>query len=267
MNWTRSEEPILTLNGTSGNVPWANGNAWAPTIIQRYGKYYFYFSGNNTELNTKTIGAAVADSPDGPFTAQDEPMIFNNETISTGQAIDSDAFQDPLDGKYYLFWGNGKALYGELGDDMVSIKWDTVALISGLTNFTEGQFIVERNGTYHLTYSVGNTGLATYHVGYASSSSVHGPWTYQGVILQQDPSQGILATGHNSIINVPGTDDWYIAYHRFGIPGGDGTHRETTIDRLYFNPNTGLIENVIPTLTSVAPETVPEFAWDWEDVV
>lgn len=54
------------------------------------------------------------------------------------------------------------------------------------------------------------------------------------MILQKDPSQGILGTGHSSIVNVPGTDDWYIAYHRFGMPGGDGTHRETTIDRLTF---------------------------------
>ena len=67
------------------------------------------------------------------------------------------------------------------------------------------------------------------------AASVNGPWTYRGVILSKDASQGILGTGHSSIIQVPGTDDWYIAYHRLGIPGGDGTHRETTIDRLYFN--------------------------------
>ena len=52
------------------------------------------------------------------------------------------------------------------------------------------------------------------------------------MILEKDASQGILGTGHSSIVQVPGTDEWYIAYHRFAIPGGDGTHRETTIDRL-----------------------------------
>jgi hypothetical protein len=51
---------------------------------------------------------------------------------------------------------------------------------------------------------------------------------------------------------VPGTDEWYIAYHRFGMPGGDGTHRETTIDRLTFGAD-GRIAKVIPTLTSVKP--------------
>ena len=52
--------------------------------------------------------------------------------------------------------------------------------------------------------------------------------------------------------SVPGTDDWYIAYHRFAIPGGDGTHREVTIDRLRFNPD-GTIAKVVPTLESVKP--------------
>ena len=35
VDWTRSAEPILTLDGANGNVPWATGNAWAPTIIER----------------------------------------------------------------------------------------------------------------------------------------------------------------------------------------------------------------------------------------
>ena len=51
-------------------------------------------------------------------------------------------------------------------------------------------------------------------------------------------------------MQVPGTDEWYIAYHRFAIPGGDGTHRETTIDRLTFGAD-GLIQKVVPTLESV----------------
>lgn len=63
VSWTRSINPILTLNGTSGNVPWATGNAWAPTITEKEGKYYFYFSGQNPVYGRKTIGVAVSSSP------------------------------------------------------------------------------------------------------------------------------------------------------------------------------------------------------------
>ncbi|KAF2995402.1 hypothetical protein E8E13_004745 [Curvularia kusanoi] len=256
VSWTRAEEPFLTLDGANGNVPWAVGNGWAPTIIERNGKYYFYFSGQNAEYDTKTIGVAVADSPSGPFTAQPQAFILNNEALKSGQAIDPAAFHDPTTGKYYLFWGNGAALYAEFEDDMLTLKEDTLRSISGLTDFREGIFLNYREGIFHLTYSIDDTRSENYRVGYATSESVDGPWTYRGVVLQKDESKGILATGHNSIIQVPGTDDWYIAYHRFAIPNGNGTMRETTIDRVYFDDE-GLIKPVVPTLESVAPETVP----------
>jgi beta-xylosidase len=256
VKWTRSASPFLTLNGTSGNVPWATGNAWAPTIISRNSKYYFYFSGQNPTYNRKTIGVAVANSPEGPFTAQPKAFILNDEALKTGQAIDSAAFLDPTTGKYYLFWGNGEPpLYAELADDMLSLKPNSTRAITGLTDFREGIFMNYRKGIFHLTYSIDDTGSENYRVGYATSNSVDGPWTYRGILLQKDTSKGILGTGHSSIVNVPCTDDWYIAYHRFAIPNGGGTNRETTIDRVYFGTD-GLMKPVVPTLTSVAPERI-----------
>ncbi|MFH8249091.1 family 43 glycosylhydrolase [Microbacterium sp. B2969] len=255
VDWTRSEQPFLTLDGANGNVPWATGNAWAPTIIERDGKYYFYFSGQNPTYNRKTIGVAVADSPEGPFIAQPTAMILNNEAVTSGQAIDPAAFHDPVTGKWYLAWGNGSPVIAELNDDMASIKAGTYQRITGLTDFREGIFLNYRQGLYHLTYSIDDTGSENYRIGYATATSINGPWTYRGVILQKDLSLGIKATGHSSIINVPGTDDWYIAYHRFGMPGGDGTHRETTIDKVEFGAD-GLMKTVKPTLESVAPQTI-----------
>lgn len=256
VDWTRSDKPFLTLDGAKGNVPWATGNAWAPTIIEKGGKYYFYFSGHEPNANRKMIGVAVANSPEGPFTAEAQPMITNGESVNSGQAIDPAAFRDPQTGKHYLFWGNGKPVYGELSDDMKSIKAGTIKPITGLPDFREGLFMNFRDGTYHLTYSIDDTGSPDYRVGYATSTSIDGPWTYRGILLQKDPSQGILGPAHSSIINVPGTDEWYIAYHRFAIPGGGGTNRETTIDRIQIGSD-GLFQTVKPTLTSVAPREVP----------
>jgi beta-xylosidase len=139
---------------------------------------------------------------------------------------------------------------------MLSLKNGTTRVITGLPEFREGIFMNYRKGLFHLTYSIDDTGSENYRVGYATSTSVHGPWTYHGIILQKNPSLGILATGHSSIINVPNTDDWYMAYHRFAIPNGNGTNRETTIDRVYFDDQ-GLIKPVVPTLESVPPETIP----------
>lgn len=255
VDWVRSEQPFLTLDGANGNVPWATGNAWAPTIIEREGKYYFYFSGHNASLDRKTIGVAVADSPYGPFVAKPTAMILNNETVTSGQAIDPAAFHDPVTGKWYLGWGNGSPVLAELTDDMVSIKPGSYQRIAGLTDFREGVFFNHRNGLYHLTYAIDDTGSENYRVGYATATSMNGPWTYRGVILEKDLGLGIKGPGHSSIINVPGTDDWYIAYHRFAIPDGNGNNRETTIDRLEFGAD-GLMKPVVPTLESVPAQTV-----------
>jgi hypothetical protein len=114
-------------------------------------------------------------------------------------------------------------------------------------------FMHKRNGIYYLSWSIDDTRSENYRVGYATVSSPLGAGLVnRGEILTKDASLGILGTGHHSIIQVPGRDEWYIAYHRFGIPGGDGTHREVTIDKLEYNAD-GTIKKVVPTLTGIDP--------------
>ncbi|GAA5180346.1 hypothetical protein GCM10023322_12440 [Rugosimonospora acidiphila] len=243
VHWT-DDGTILRL-GT--DVTWATANAWAPTLAQRNGKFYFYFVASNN------IGVAVGDSPTGPFTdALGRPLIAAGQFA--GSAIDPDVFTD-TDGSSYLYWGNGTGHVVRLNDDMIS--FDTSAIHDYKpTGYGEGSFAFKRGGTYYLMWSQNDTRSVDYQVDYATSTSPLGPWTYRGVILRKDVTQGILGTGHDSVVNVPGTDDWYVAYHRFAIPDGDGYHRETTIDRLEFNAD-GTIKPVVPTLDSIAPEPVP----------
>lgn len=253
--WTRSTEPILTLNGSAGNVPWATGNAWAPTIIEKEGTYYFYFSGQNPTYDEKSIGVATAPSPEGPFTAQPDAMITNQGSVTTNQVIDPAAFRDPISGKHYLYWGNGVPLAAELTDNMTALRPDTTVVLTGLTNFNEGSFVVYRAPYYHFTYSIGDTRSVDYRVGYATATQPMGPWTYRGVVLQKVDEEGLLATGHDSVVRVPGTDDWVMAYHRFAIPGGNGTKREVRIDRVEFDEE-GLMVPVVPTLGGPGAERI-----------
>ncbi|MCP2243958.1 Beta-xylosidase [Lentzea aerocolonigenes] len=239
VNWTKHEK-ILDLGP---GVSWADSRAWAPTIAQKNGKYYFYFCAD------AKIGVAVSDSPTGPFTdVLGKPLIASNP--NGGQAIDPAVFTDD-NGQSYLYWGNGEAYVVPLNADMTSFDATKIKHVTGLDGFREGLFMTKRGGTYHLTWSIDDTGSENYRVGYAT---VTGPMldglVNRGVILEKDPSLGILGTGHHSIVQAPGTDDWYIAYHRFAIPGGDGTHREVTIDRLRFNSD-GTMAKVVPTLQSI----------------
>jgi hypothetical protein len=96
-------------------------------------------------------------------------------------------------------------------------------------------------------WSENDTRDENYQVAYATGSSPFGPWTKRGVVLQKRLELGIKGTGHHSVVQLPGTDTWHIAYHRFAVPGGNGTNREVTVDRMTFNAD-GTIAPIVPTL-------------------
>ncbi|MFH9887244.1 family 43 glycosylhydrolase [Streptomyces luteogriseus] len=228
------------------DVGWADSRAWAPAMTEKDGKYYFYFCAD------ANIGVAVSDSPTGPFKdALGKPLLKAGDF--RGQMIDPAVFTDD-DGMRYLYWGNGRAYVVPLGEDMTSLDTSKVADITP-SGYSEGTFVINREGTYYFMWSENDTRDENYRVAYATGPSPTGPWTKRGVILEKDLSQGIKGPGHHSVVHVPNTDDWYIAYHRFAIPGGDGTHRETTLDKLEFDAD-GLIEKVVPTLSGIDPVTV-----------
>lgn len=252
---------MLNLKGSQ--VPWAVGNAWAPAIIERkypdgtY-KYFFYFSGHSPEANRKQIGVAVADDPAGPFYDLGHPIVTDSP-VGRGQQIDVDVFHDPVSGKYYLYWGNGYMAGAELNDDMTSIKPGTVTVMTPQGGtlqthaFREGAYVFFRNGTYYFMWSVDDTGSPNYHVAYGTSDSPLGPIKVADdpIVLIQDPEKQIYGPAHNSVINLPGTDEWRIVYHRINKDyiersKGPGFHRQVCIDRLEFNPD-GTIRRVTPT--------------------
>ena len=251
------------------SVPWATGSAWAPTIEERNGKYYYYFCAKKAG-GESAIGVAVADDPAGPFKAADEPLmtkaISAGGGASIGQAIDPSIFTDD-DGTVYMTYGNGGAAIVELNEDMMSIKKDTIRKINGMTDFRESVVINKRNGIYHFTWSCDDTGSENYRVNYGTTTSLDGDSinvSYKGNVLYKVPGEDILGTGHHSIVNVPGTDDWYIAYHRFVTPLGQytsglGYHRETCIDKVTFDKETGLMNKITPTMKGISEAvTIPK---------
>lgn len=256
-HWT-DEGTMLDLK--SGQVPWANGNAWAPCIeekrIGKKYKYFFYYSGNPEKGGGKQIGVAVADSPTGPFTDLGRPLITESPA-GHGQQIDVDVFTDPVSKKTYLYWGNGYMAGAELNKDMVSVKKKTITVMTPAGGtlqdyaYREAPYVFYRNGLYYFMWSVDDTGSPNYHVAYGTSRSPLGPIRVadKPVVLIQNPEKEIYGPAHNSVLQIPGTDEWIIVYHRINkgyLKQEPGIHREVCIDRLEFNPD-GTIIPVIPT--------------------
>jgi hypothetical protein len=256
VDWT-DEGIILDLHK---DVTWADRNAWAPCIVEKkingeY-KYFYYFTA------AQKIGVAVADNPTGPFTDSGKALIdFKTLGVNRGQEIDPDVFTDPKTGKSYLYWGNGYMAGAELNDDMISLNMKTLKQFNVDGTFREGTYVIYRNGTYYFMWSEDDTRSPNYKVRYATTDSPMGKLTIpeDNIVIQRDSVNNIFATGHNSVIQVPGKDEWYLVYHRFTYPkgvdmprGSGGFHREVCIDKLEFDAN-GKILEVKPTFKGIDP--------------
>ncbi|WP_372775566.1 family 43 glycosylhydrolase [Mangrovibacterium sp.] len=68
------------------------------------------------------------------------------------------------------------------------------------------------------------------------------------IVIQKDSKQEILGTGHNSTIQVPGKDEWYLVYHRMTYPKGkemgrfSGFHREVCVNKMEFDAYGNIVE-------------------------
>lgn len=253
IHW-KDEGVVLDLKK---DVSWADRNAWAPTAIARKikGEYKFFYY----YTAAQKIGVAVSDSPTGPFVDLGKPLIASKpEGANGGQEIDPDIFIDPVSDKNYLYWGNSYMACVELNDDMVSIKENTLKILTPDSTFREGTEVFYRNGIYYFLWSEDDTRSPNYRVRYATSKSPTGPLEIpnDNLILVKDSKNGIYGTGHNSVIQTPNSDVWHIVYHRFNRPNGidmgdaAGFNREVCIDRLEFYPD-GRIKPIKPSLTGI----------------
>lgn len=240
------------------NVRWAHRAVWAPSVVEHDGWYYLFFGANDIQNDTQVggIGVARARSPGGPFKDDlGHPLIgaFHNGA----QPIDPFVFED-RDGAWYIIYGGWRHCnIARLNDAFTAI----VPLPDGSTykeitpeGYVEGAFMLQKDGRYYFMWSEGGWTGPNYAVAYAIGSSPFGPFRRIGKILQQDPSVATGA-GHHAVLHAPGSDNWYIVYHRRPLGETDPNHRVVCIDDLRFDA-TGLIMPVKITTTGVPRDPV-----------
>ena len=246
---------------TQNKVPWVRPNSysmWAPDCVYRNGKYYFYFPSSPNAGGGFAVGVAIADSPEGPFIPEPEPIKGIN-------GIDPCVLQ-ASDGNAYIFWGNGRCAklkenMKELADDnpKSTVKFGNrememigVNCLEGLPNRqAEGPFAFEYNGNYYLTYPYVRENTEV--LGYAMSKSPMGPYEYKGLIMAEHANG--CWTNHHSIINYKG--QWYLFYHHNDFSPSDDKRRSVCIEKLFFNAD-GTIQEVKPTMRGVGINNATE---------
>ena len=232
VHWTKHDKVISIKD-----ISWLRRALWAPSVLERDGKYYLYFGANDMhEKGEGGIGVAVADNPAGPFKdALGHPLI--DEVINGAQPIDQFVFKDD-DGTYYMYYGGWRHCnMVRLGDDLMSIvPFEDGETFKEITpeGYVEGPFMLKRGDTYYFMWSEGGWTGPDYHVAYAMSKSPFGPFERIGTILESDMDVATGA-GHHSVIKGPGEDEYYIIYHRHPLGSKDGNNRVVCIERMYFD--------------------------------
>jgi len=220
---------VFASKGKNDQIPWNDLPLYAPDAMYRNGTYYLYYCQPGGQE-----GVATSTSPTGPFTNAKEIYLKNKNQIDPAVFIDDD-------GQAYYLWGQFQAKIAKLKPDMKEI--DTTSIVDNLVTekehfFHEGAFLTKRNGIYYLVYAdMSRKGMPTC-IGYATSTSPMGPYTYGGVIVDNDGCDPASWNNHGSIVEFKG--QWYVFYHR--TTNAVANARKACIEPIFFNADGSITE-------------------------
>jgi arabinoxylan arabinofuranohydrolase len=201
INWTDNGVSFRSA-GAESDVSWSSAALYAPDAICKDGKYYLYFC-----LSDQTQGVATSHCATGPF--KNAVQIHGITGIDPGVFIDDD-------GQGYLYWGQfDEVRVAKLRPDMLGIEEGSITqpLSVAQHNFHEGSSMRKRNGIYYYIYAdTGRHDGRPTCLGYATSASPTGPFTYQGVIIDNFGCDSAVWNNHGSIAQF--NDRWFVFYHR-----------------------------------------------------
>ncbi|MEV0390138.1 family 43 glycosylhydrolase [Nonomuraea sp. NPDC050643] len=180
--WTRRGDALPNKPSWAGT-----GGFWAPDVSRRPdGRYLMYFTAPSTATGRMCLGAAVSDTPLGPFQPLGSgPLVCD---ASEGGDIDPSSFVDTDGRRYLLYKNDGNAVGRPTIIWLQQVAADGVTFIGGRTELIrndrpeeagviEAPVLVKRPSQYVLFYSGGSYTGNSYFTGYAVSSSLTGPYT------------------------------------------------------------------------------------------
>ena len=203
------------------------GWAWAPDVQQVDDDTFLMYHVARFAIDrggTQCIGAAISDSPEGPFEpVGDEPLICQ---VTEGGSIDPASFVDE-DGTRYVLWKNdGNSTGGTswlyiqpTSNDGLTLEGEPTRLIRADKAWegvlVEAPTLWHRNDRYFLFYSANAYTSPNYAVGFAVSPNLLGPYTKPNdPLLATSIRAGVVGPGGQDIV-LDGDGDTWIVYHEW----------------------------------------------------
>ena len=207
---------------------------WAPSVVRDGDCYLMFYSATPDVCEGPERGhclaIATATSPAGPFVDMGMPLLLGMGF----EFIDPMAFDDPVSGKRFLYWGSGfqPIKVQELTTDGMAFAPASEAIDLIWPNPVKGAFprlveaawVIHYDDYYYLFYSGDNCcgPDAEYGVMVARSPEPTGPFETleeaRGVphSLMLFKSERWLAPGHNAIVADKAGETW-IVYHAIDV--------------------------------------------------
>ncbi len=201
----------------------AKGRTWAPSVLERNGRWVLYFAAHHAASGLQCVGRAVAAVPTGPFVDDSaEPLLCRPQ--EKAGAIDASPFVD-RDGTPYLLWSDccrpPLSIWSQkLSPDGLSLAGMPQRLI-GTDQAWEGPLVeapsmLHEAGRYHLLYSGNRWQSEHYAIGIATCEGPLGPCRKAAAPLLS--SAGAMAgPGGQEFFRDRRGDAW-IAYHAWTAP-------------------------------------------------
>ncbi|QXG74768.1 family 43 glycosylhydrolase [Modestobacter sp. L9-4] len=234
VHWTPQPDAAPTLGPWVGACSFAPGGAtdncvWAPEVSAVDGGYALYYTARDAASGRQCIGVSTSASPDGPFLpVGNDPLVCPSgarDTVDLGGAIDATTYAE--NGQLYLLWkADGNCCVGKtaiiyiqpLSADGTTLTGPPKELIRRDLpwegNVVEAPTLVEHDGVYYLFYSSNDFGGGGYRTGYATASSITGPYTKSTteLVTSEMFQDHVLGYGGQDVITNPdgGTS---IVYH------------------------------------------------------
>jgi arabinan endo-1,5-alpha-L-arabinosidase len=242
VNWTYVGDAFP--QGTAGLPSWADPGAalWAPEVVYstEFDQYYLFFGVTDTNdaispepgcHSDNAIGVAVGDSPTGPWTFSDEPVVDprrGGPGCNFLWTYDPDVLGDSIATESILYYGS---YYGGVFGTNLTLTADGAQVegnptMVAIDNKFEGTNVIYKDGYYYLFASATNccnAALTGYTVLVGRSTSPLGPFVdQQGYSLLDAQAGGTpflygngnrwTGTGHNTVFQ-DANGDWWTIYH------------------------------------------------------
>lgn len=204
IHWTLHENSFSS-KGKDDQVPYSDALLYAPDCWFKNDTYFLYYCLADQNY---TEGVATSSNPAGPFNNGKNIDLFGFNQIDPCIFVDDD-------GQAYYTWGQFSAKMARMKPNMKEIDESTI--IDGVVTesehfFHEGGYLIKRNNIYYYIYAhLGRKNMPTC-IGYAMSDAPMGPYTYRGVIVDNDRCDPANWNNHGSVVAFKG--QWYVFYHR-----------------------------------------------------